>query len=131
MHVYPSPQLHRLSMLSGGCFKRTPLAASCGCMKHCHYLLTGKRGMIDPTQRSKANEEQQHGMYMGRVSKNNPLGRVSVSRPSPAQLERASVARVGPPPPGQRNSIGRNSLGRTSLGRTSAGRTGAAKGSTT
>ncbi len=100
-------------------------------MTHCHYLLTGKRGMIDPTQRSKANEEQQHGMYMGRVSKNNPLGRVSVSRPSPAQLERASVARVGPPPPGQRNSIGRNSLGRTSLGRTSAGRTGAAKGSMT
>ena len=98
-------------------------------MKHCHYLLTGKRGMIDPAQRSKANEEQQHGMYMGRVSKNNPLGRVSVSRPSPAQLERASGARVGPPPPGQRNSIGRNSLGRTSLGRTSAGRPGAAKGS--
>lgn len=92
-------------------------------------IRTGKRGMIDPAQRSKANEEQQHGMYMGRVSKNNPLGRVSVSRPSPAQLERASVARVGPPPPGQRNSIGRNSLGRTSLGRTSAGRPGAAKGS--
>jgi len=85
---------------------------------------TGKRGLPVEGAGPKASEPEQHGIMTGHVSRNNPLGRVSVSRPSPAQLERASIARVGPaPPPQQRTSLGRLSMGRASLGRTSPTKT--------
>jgi H+-transporting ATPase len=81
---------------------------------------TGKHLPAGSEAGPKASEPETHGIMSGQVSRHNPLGRVSVSRPSPAQLERASIARVGPmPPPPPRTSLGRLSMGRQSLGRTS------------
>ena len=80
---------------------------------------TGKRGAIDRKAAPKQTEEPQGMNHMGAVSRHNPLGRVSMSSPSPQQLERASVVRVGPNPNGPPG--GRTSLGRTSLGRRSGG----------
>ena len=66
-------------------------------------MRTGKRGLIDRTQAPKQIEEPQGMNHMGAVSRHNPLGRVSLTQPSPQQLERASMVRVGgqprPPPP--------------------------------
>lgn len=75
---------------------------------------TGRRGAIDRTAAPKQNEEPQGMNHMGAVSRHNPLGRVSLSAPSPQQLERASVVRVGGQQqgaPGNRTSLGRNSAG--------------------
>ena len=56
---------------------------------------TGKRGAIDRAAAPKQSEEPQGMNHMGAVSRHNPLGRVSLSQPSPQQLERASMVRVG------------------------------------
>ncbi|KAL3143237.1 hypothetical protein ABBQ38_002088 [Trebouxia sp. C0009 RCD-2024] len=71
-------------------------------------MRTGRRGLIDRTQAPKQTEEPQGMNHMGAVSRHNPLGRVSLTQPSPQQLERASMVRVGgqprpaPPPTGLR-----------------------------
>lgn len=62
-------------------------------------MRTGKRGAIDRTQAPKQSEDPQGMNHMGAVSRHNPLGRVSLTQPSPQQLERASMVRVG----GQQN----------------------------
>ena len=79
-------------------------------------MRTGKRGAIDRTQAPKQNEDPQGMNHMGAVSRHNPLGRVSLSQPSPQQLERASMVRVG----GQNQSKARTSLGRGSAAKTVA-----------
>ncbi|DBA75013.1 TPA: hypothetical protein ACH3X1_010354 [Trebouxia sp. C0004] len=73
-------------------------------------MRTGKRGAIDRTQAPKQNEEAQGINHMGAVSRHNPLGRVSLSQPSPQQLERASMVRVG-------GHQGNQGLNRRSAGR--------------
>ncbi len=67
-------------------------------------MRTGKHGAIDRAQAPKQNEDPQGMNHMGAVSRHNPLGRVSLTQPSPQQLERASMVRVG----GQSNQQGLN-----------------------
>ena len=73
-------------------------------------MRTGKRGAIDRTQAPKQNEEAQGINHMGAVSRHNPLGRVSLTQPSPQLLERASMVRVGGQQGGQ--GLNRRSAGR-------------------